>query len=118
MTKTGNRLAALLLALTAPAQAAGGSALDRAAADTAQFVYSAVQDPQVGSAGGEWAILGLARSDFALPEAYCQRYYEAVERQVRECGGVLHERKYTEYSRWSPPSAPLAGTPGMWPDTI
>lgn len=105
MTKTGNRLAALLLALglalslTAPAQAAGGSALDRAAADTAQFVYSAVQDPQVGSAGGEWAILGLARSDFALPEAYCQRYYEAVERQVRECGGVLHERKYTEYSR-------------------
>lgn len=105
MTKTENRLAALLaalgvaLSLTVPAWAAGSSAVDRAVADTAQFVYAAVPEPQVGSAGGEWAILGLARSDFNLPEEYCQRYYEAVERQVRECGGVLHERKYTEYSR-------------------
>ena len=34
-----------------------------------------------------------------VPEDYYDRYYAAVERLVEEKDGVLHARKYTEYSR-------------------
>lgn len=53
----------------------------------------------MGSIGGEWAVLGLARSGYAVPEEYYQNYYQTVEEYVKACGGVLHETKYTEYSR-------------------
>lgn len=44
-------------------------------------------------------MLGLARSGSAVPETYYQDYYAAVERYVQACGGQLHDKKYTEYSR-------------------
>ena len=99
-----HRLTALLLALilalslTAPAWAAD-TALDSALTDTAQYVCRTVKAPQVGSIGGEWAVIGLARSNYEVPERYYQTYYAAVEQYVKDCGGVLHEKKYTEYSR-------------------
>ena len=73
--------------------------LDAAVQDTAQYVYETVSDPQVGSVGGEWAVLGLARSGYEVPDSYYQAYYNTVEDYVREHNGVLDERKYTEYSR-------------------
>lgn len=75
------------------------STLDAAVKDTAKYVYEAVQDPQVGSIGGEWAVLGLARSGYDVPDSYYQKYYNAVEDYVKNCKGVLHDKKYTEYSR-------------------
>ena len=33
-------------------------------------MYRTVKDPQVGSIGGEWAVLGLARSGYEVPEEY------------------------------------------------
>lgn len=89
----------LLLGLSVPAAAVSEDALSAALTDTAQYVYQTVKSPQVGSIGGEWAVLGLARSGFAVPEEYYQSYYAAVEDYVKDCGGVLHEKKYTEYSR-------------------
>lgn len=44
-------------------------------------------------------MLGLARSGYPVPQAYYQDYYATVEEYVKACGGVLHEKKYTEYSR-------------------
>ena len=35
--------------------------------DTAEYVYTTVRDPQVGSIGGEWAVLALARSGYDVP---------------------------------------------------
>ena len=67
--------------------------------DTAAYLYKTVKSPQVGSIGGEWAVVGLARSGYAVPEKYYQDYYAAVEDYVKACKGVLHEKKYTEYSR-------------------
>ncbi len=67
--------------------------------DTAAYLYGAVSNPQVGSVGGEWAILGLARSGVEINEEYFEKYYENVERYVAAKDGVLHNRKYTEYSR-------------------
>lgn len=74
-------------------------AMDTAIEDTAAYLYKTVKSPQVGSVGGEWAVIGLARSGYAVPDQYFQNYYRTVEKYVRDCKGVLHEKKYTEYSR-------------------
>ena len=91
---------ALVTGLLAPAQAAvSADSLKSAVQGSAEYVYKTVKDPQVGSIGGEWAVLGLARSGCDVPEEYYQDYYATVEQYVEACKGVLHEKKYTEYSR-------------------
>ncbi len=67
--------------------------------DTANYVYETVKEPRVGSIGGEWTILGLARSDANIPDEYFKKYYENVKKYVEENMGILHDKKYTEYSR-------------------
>ena len=77
----------VLLGLTPAAFAAvPDETLYAALEDTARYVQ-------------QTAVLGLARSGHAVPETYYQNYYAAVEEYVKACGGVLHEKKYTEYSR-------------------
>ena len=91
----------LLLVSAAPSALAAVSdqALSDAVTGTATFIYASTPSPQVGSIGGEWAVLGLARSGYSVPEKYYQDYYSTVEKYVQDCKGVLHDRKYTEYSR-------------------
>lgn len=91
---------ALVLALGAgiPVSAAE-SELDGLLKSAADYVYQTVSAPEVGSIGGEWAVLGLARSGLDIPDSYFEDYYKRVEDTVRECKGILHESKYTEYSR-------------------
>ena len=67
--------------------------------DAAACVYNACQEPGVGMVGGDWAILGLARGGCDVPGDYYEKYYAGVEEYVKKRGGVLDERKYTEYSR-------------------
>ena len=82
----------LSLGLMVPAFAASlSTALD----DTAKYIQKTVPDPQVGSIGGEWAVIGLARGGYTVPSSY----YNNVVSYVKACGGELHSRKYTEYSR-------------------
>ena len=88
---------AILLTLTVPALAASG--VQNEVQGSAAYMVSAVKAPEVGSIGGEWAIIGLARSGYAVPANYYEDYYARVEKYVKNCSGVLHERKYTEYSR-------------------
>ncbi|MCL1805956.1 MAG: S-layer homology domain-containing protein [Clostridiales bacterium] len=92
-------LALALAALPSPATAAGKPALDAAVNDAARFVLSTVKNPQVDSVGGEWAVLGLARCGYTVPESYYEGYRRTVEKYVKDNGGVLHDVKYTEYSR-------------------
>ena len=92
-------LALVLGAAESALAAVPEDALAEAVTDTARYLCETVKAPQVGSIGGEWAVLGLARSGCGVPEAYYQDYYAAVEAYVKACGGVLHNRKYTEYSR-------------------
>lgn len=95
-------LLALLLVLgAAPAAfaAVSDTTLNSAVSGTAAYIYSTTPSPQVGSIGGEWAVLGLARSGYSVPEKYYQDYYAVVEKYVKDCKGVLHDKKYTEYSR-------------------
>jgi hypothetical protein len=67
--------------------------------ETAAYMLKTVKSPEIGSVGGEWAIIGLARSGVKVDDAYYQNYYSVVEDYVKACGGVLHKKKYTEYSR-------------------
>ena len=78
---------------------AGNAELDAAVGRTAAYIQSTVTNPSVDSIGGDWAALGLARSGYDVPDSYFQIYYTNVEQYVAQCKGVLHDRKYTEYSR-------------------
>ena len=73
--------------------------LDTVITQTANYIQATVKEPQVSSIGGEWAIIGLARSEMDIPKEYFEKYYQTVEDYVKERNGVLHSRKYTEYSR-------------------
>lgn len=91
---------ALLLSMSLSAFAAVSDAdLKSAVAGSASYMLNTVKDPQVGSIGGEWAIIGLARSGCDVPQSYWDGYYATVEDYVEACKGVLHDKKYTEYSR-------------------
>ncbi len=67
--------------------------------DVGNYLSKTVPTPQVGSVGGEWLILGLARSGADIPTKYFDAYYKAVTEYVVKRKGILHEKKYTEYSR-------------------
>ncbi|HAE91440.1 MAG TPA: hypothetical protein DCG60_02170 [Tissierella sp.] len=73
--------------------------LNKVVENTAEFMYKTVFNPQVGSIGGEWAVLGLARSEYEIPKEYYHKYYSTVEDYVKSLDGNLHDKKYTEYSR-------------------
>ena len=66
---------------------------------TASYLQSQVKEPTYGAIGGEWLVFGLARSGENVPQKYLDTYYKNVVNYVEECGGVLSDRKYTEYSR-------------------
>ena len=91
--------AVLMLSLCVPAMAVSEKDITAAVSEGAEYMRSAVEAPQVGSIGGEWAVIGLARSGCSVPQKYWDDYYAAVEDYVEACDGVLHKKKYTEYSR-------------------
>ncbi|MBQ9134155.1 MAG: S-layer homology domain-containing protein [Clostridia bacterium] len=85
----------MLVGMVLPALAADSDTVS----DVAAYVYKTVSEPQVGAVGGEWAILGLARGGADIPSEYYADYYANVEEYVKAREGVLHTKKYTEYSR-------------------
>ena len=89
----------LTLSIAVPASAATDKQLDTAVNSAAAYILKTVTKPQVNSIGGEWAVIGLARSGYDVPESYFAAYYAAVEDYVKQRDGVLHARKYTDYSR-------------------
>jgi len=90
---------AMFAGTTVPANAATPQDLNTPIARAASYLQRNVRNPQVGSVGGEWTIIALARSGRPVPNTYFQQYFRNVERYVRENNGVLDERRLTEYSR-------------------
>ena len=74
------------------------SADTAALADAAAYILRTVPEPQCSSVGGEWAVLGLARSGRGRAEWF-ETYFDNLTALVRAQEGVLHARKYTEYAR-------------------
>ncbi len=77
-----------------PAPEFDDTPLGRAAA----YIYGSVKAPTLAQTGGEWAVLGLARSGYAIPEAYYAGYYTRLLEKLTEKNGDLG-RGYTEYER-------------------
>lgn len=88
---------ALLLSGCAAAEKPGApqTALEK----TAAYLQKSVPEPAPGSVGGEWRVLGLARSGLEVPEAYFTGYYDRLCARLDEQQGVLDTRRSTEYSR-------------------
>lgn len=91
----------LLCSSCLPAMAAPvtNTQLETAVQRSAAYVQKTVTAPQLATIGGEWAVLGLARSGAAVPQSYWDTYYSNVEASVKAQAGVLDSRKYTEYAR-------------------
>lgn len=89
----------LLSQMTVAAFAAdGGTPYDEALEKTKTYITKQLNEK--GAAYGmDWMVLGLARCGADLNDEIFSDYYEDVVKTVKECKGVLHERKYTEYSR-------------------
>lgn len=68
-------------------------------AATAAFLQQSITDPVVASVGGEWTVIGLARSGLDIPQQYYDIYYANAEKTLKEKSGKLHHVKYTEYDR-------------------
>lgn len=65
---------------------------------TAEYLLSC-STPQVGSSGGEWMVIGLARSG-KITEEMAEGYYKNVVKYMEEIGSAkLHKNKSTENSR-------------------
>ena len=92
-------LIAMLVWLTVPAFAVNKVEIDTAVSTAAEYVLKTVHTPVVDPVGGEWAVIGLARSGYDVPDSYYAGYYRTVENYVREHGAILHDRKYTDNSR-------------------
>ena len=96
MKKLKTRLLPLVLALAllcACAAPQAKSPFEQAAA------YALQKYAQPEACAADWSVMALARGGADVPEGYFDGYYASVEAYVADKGGVLHERKYTEYSR-------------------
>lgn len=73
--------------------------LTAAVEQTGKLLYEGTKEPTLGSLGGEWMILGLARSGLEIPDEYYETYFQNASAYTAGVGGELHAKKYTEYSR-------------------
>ena len=89
----------LLITQAVPVKAWAPANLDSIITQTATYVLRQVPTPQIGTIGGEWAVLGLARSGHTVPATYFNNYIRHIEAHLRANNGVLHNRRLTEYSR-------------------
>lgn len=91
----------LLAVVMAFSMATTASALSQEDALTATAGWLQKQNPKptVSTIGGEWAVMGLARSDADVPKSWFDTYYANAAAYIKACKGVLHKRKYTEYAR-------------------
>ncbi len=64
-----------------------------------EYILNTVKNPTCSSVGGEWTVLGLARSGIKISDGYFDTYYSNLCDYLNSCGGVMHRVKYTEYSR-------------------
>lgn len=67
-------------------------------AKTISYLENTVTDPVVDTLNGEWSVFAMARYG-TLPETTKQKYLTNLYQTLAEKDGVLHNRKYTEYSR-------------------
>lgn len=100
MKKWISLILALLLTvgLLPGAQASGTVGWEDALESVQGYLQKTVTSPVVGSTGGDWAVFALNRGG-AASEAWNSTYIGNLKPHVDACNGILHTKKYTEYSR-------------------
>lgn len=83
----------------APVENTNKQAVEKQIAQTAQYLLKTVTSPTVSTLGGEWTVLGLARSGEKVPASFYNTYIANLEQTLKEKEGNLHSVKYTEYDR-------------------
>lgn len=63
--------------------------------DVFATVLADTPEPQVSSVGGEWAVIALARTGYAVPEGYYDSYADKAAEFIQNGSA----RKYTDYAR-------------------
>lgn len=93
-------LITLVLLLSLPLNSFGANAgIDHDIDATGAYLTRNIPYPTYGIVGGDWLIIGLARSGIDLPKGYIDNYVENVENVLKEKNGELTRNKYSEYSR-------------------
>ncbi|MBE6722349.1 MAG: DUF4430 domain-containing protein [Ruminococcaceae bacterium] len=80
-------------------QTTSGDKVSQAYAATGNYLYNTVSNPTVGSVGGEWAVIGLARSGFAVNSAYYNKYVSNVINALQSGNGTIGSDQCTDYAR-------------------
>ena len=97
------RFLALIFALSLMLTACSGTDAkvdaDALARQTAAVLLEKNPEPIPGPLGGEWLALGMCRLGYDLPGDWVDGYRQKLEGYVDDCGGVLQDRKFSEYSR-------------------
>lgn len=88
----------IILALPISAMAAEDTAI-REAFDTTGDHMAALGDPTAGSTGGEWMVLGFARSGREVPDSYYDSVVAYVDEKIDD-NGRLHATKCTANCRF------------------
>jgi len=66
---------------------------------TRNYILKNVPNPTLNSVGGEWGVLGIARSNAGASDEYKEIYLENIHAVMAQQKGILTNVKYTEYSR-------------------
>ncbi|MBQ8830153.1 MAG: hypothetical protein IJ017_00970 [Oscillospiraceae bacterium] len=98
MKKVLSFLLAIMMLLSLCA-CGGKEAEGPSVSSVSDYLLSINETPVTGSVGGEWLVFGLARAEVEVPDGYFDSYYAGLEEYVTSCGGVLSDRKYSEFSR-------------------
>ena len=72
-----------LASLAVPAAAAKEPDLQALVDGSAKYMLSTVKAPDHADVGGEWAVLGLARCGYTVPDGYFEGYYGKLVTYVR-----------------------------------
>lgn len=75
------------------------SQIRKAIEDTGLYLIKAIGAPIHSMVGGDWTVLGLARSEMKTPEGFVDTFYNNAEAVLKEKKGELSRNKYSEYSR-------------------
>ena len=66
---------------------------------TSQYILDSAKKLKDEQSLGDWQIISLARSETDVLQKYYDDYYNNLIKRLEENNGILHKRKYTEYSR-------------------
>jgi len=73
--------------------------VDKVIEKTGQYMLDCAKKLKSGETLGDWTIISLIRAGIDVEEKYLDNYYNSLVKTLEENQGVLHKRKYTEYSR-------------------